>query len=58
MTYAADGMTQYAPPFRISGWSFAVDRVAPAAGEHNDEILAEAGYTPAAIAALPQSRIV
>jgi crotonobetainyl-CoA:carnitine CoA-transferase CaiB-like acyl-CoA transferase len=52
MSIAADGMTQYAPPFRISGWRFAVDRPAPAAGEHGDEILAEAGYTPTEIAAL------
>lgn len=58
MSFAADGMTQYAPPFRISGWSFAVDRGAPAAGEHSAEILAEAGYGADEIAALRQSRIV
>ncbi len=58
MTLQADGMTQYAPPFRISGWDFAVDRTAPAAGEHTEEILVEAGYAPAEIAALRQSRIV
>lgn len=58
MSFSADGMTQYAPPFRISGWSFAVDRGAPAAGEHSAEILAEAGYGADEIAALRQSRIV
>lgn len=54
----ADGMTQYAPPFRLSGWQFAVERIAPACGEHSEEILREAGLTAAEIAALRQSRIV
>lgn len=58
MTVAADGMTQYAPPFRISGWDFAVERAAPAPGEHAGEILAEAGYTPAEIDELRLTRIV
>ncbi len=58
MTVAADGMTQYAPPFRISGWDFAVERAAPSPGEHAGEILAEAGYSPAEIDELRLSRIV
>lgn len=58
MSHETDGMTQFAPPFRISGWDFSVERPAPASGEHNDEVLAEAGYTPEEIAALRQSRIV
>lgn len=58
MSVSADGMTQYAPPFKLSGWTFAVERTAPAAGEHGAELLAEAGYTPAEVAALRQSRIV
>lgn len=58
MSCRADGMTQYAPPFRISGWDFAVERPAPAPGEHADALLAEAGYAPSEIAALRQSRIV
>lgn len=58
VTTRADGMTQYAPPFRLSGWQFAVERAAPACGEHTDEILAEAGLVAAEIAALRQSRIV
>ena len=29
MVISADGMLQYAPPFRISGCDFAVDRLAP-----------------------------
>lgn len=53
MTLAVDGMTQVAPPFRLSGWEFRVERAAPRrAGEHNEEILAAAGYDAAAIAAL------
>jgi len=58
MAVTADGTRQYAPPFRISGWTFAVDRPAPAPGEHTEELLAEAGYSAAEIAALRQSRIV
>mgnify|MGYP000850375406 CR=1 FL=1 len=58
MAVAADGMTQLAPPFRISGWQFEVARTAPAAGEHSDEILAALGYGAEAIAQLRQSRIV
>lgn len=54
----ADGMTQYAPPFKISGWSFAVARTAPKPGEHSDAILAEAGYGPEEIASLRKLRIV
>jgi crotonobetainyl-CoA:carnitine CoA-transferase CaiB-like acyl-CoA transferase len=58
MSVFADGMTQYAPPFKISGWSFAVAQAAPKPGEHTDAILAEAGYTPEAIVALRKTRIV
>ncbi|MBI2307183.1 MAG: CoA transferase [Rhodocyclales bacterium] len=58
MAQVADGMTQYAPPFKIAGWDFAIERPAPAAGQHSAEILAEAGYAPDEIAALRQSRIV
>jgi len=58
MSVKADGMTQLAPPFRMSGWAFSVERSAPAPGEHADAILAEAGYTPDEIERLRQSRIV
>ncbi len=58
MSVGADGMTQYAPPFKISGWSFAVEKLAPTPGEHTDEILAELGYDAEHIAALRKSRIV
>ncbi len=58
MSLSADGMTQYAPPFRISGWVFEVAQGAPAPGEHTDAILGEAGYSPDEIAQLRQLRIV
>lgn len=58
MAVPADGMTQLAPPFRISGWSFAVERTAPEAGAHSDEVLASIGYSADDILRLRQSRIV
>ncbi|HEX3633281.1 MAG TPA: CaiB/BaiF CoA-transferase family protein [Casimicrobiaceae bacterium] len=48
----ADGIRQYAPPFRMSGHAFAIARPAPAQGEHSAEILREAGFGDAEIAAL------
>jgi crotonobetainyl-CoA:carnitine CoA-transferase CaiB-like acyl-CoA transferase len=47
-----DGTRQYAPPFKLSGHDFAVTRDAPGHGEHTAEVLREAGYDDAAIAAL------
>ncbi len=47
-----DGSRQYAPPFKVAGHDFAVAREAPAQGEHTAEVLREAGYADAAIAAL------
>jgi crotonobetainyl-CoA:carnitine CoA-transferase CaiB-like acyl-CoA transferase len=48
----AAGTRQYAPPFRLSGHEFAIRRDAPAQGQHSAEVLREAGYDDAAIAAL------
>jgi alpha-methylacyl-CoA racemase len=47
-----DGVPQPAPAPRFSGTPAAVDRPAPEAGEHSDEILAGLGYAPDAVAAL------
>lgn len=46
------GLTQFAPPLKLSGFDFAVRRPAPRPGEHNAAILADAGYTPEQVAAL------
>jgi crotonobetainyl-CoA:carnitine CoA-transferase CaiB-like acyl-CoA transferase len=48
----ADGTAQYAPPFKLSEFDFALAREAPAQGEHTADVLREAGYDAAAIAAL------
>jgi crotonobetainyl-CoA:carnitine CoA-transferase CaiB-like acyl-CoA transferase len=47
-----DGAAQYAPPWKLSEGAFAVAREAPAQGAHTAEVLREAGYDDAAIAAL------
>jgi crotonobetainyl-CoA:carnitine CoA-transferase CaiB-like acyl-CoA transferase len=41
------------PPVRFSGTPSAIRRLPPQLGEHNAEVLKEAGYTDAEIAALP-----
>jgi len=51
----ADGIRQYAPPFRLSGHTFAVARPAPAQGEHSAEILREAGFSAEEIGLLADS---
>jgi crotonobetainyl-CoA:carnitine CoA-transferase CaiB-like acyl-CoA transferase len=53
-----DGSRQYAPPFKLSGHEFAVTRDAPSQGEHTAEVLREAGYDDAAIAALAADGVI
>lgn len=55
MVIEADGMTQFAPPLKMSGFDFAVRSRAPKAGEHATRILDEAGYTPEDIARLQRA---
>lgn len=45
MVLRDDGLTQFAPPLKLSGFDFAIRQPAPKAGEHNAEILAAAGYS-------------
>ncbi len=49
---------QFAPPLQLSEFTFAVERPAPEAGEHTDEILRESGYTQDQIARLRTSGVV
>lgn len=52
MVVAADGLSQFAPPLKMSDFAFSIDRPAPKVGEHSAEILAEAGCSAGEIAAL------
>lgn len=58
MAVQADGVTQFAPPVKLSGWEFSVRRNAPSAGEHSAEILRESGYTEVDIAALRARAVI
>ena len=49
MVVTADGLTQFAPPLKMSGFDFSIRQPAPKAGEHNMTILAAAGYAAADI---------
>jgi len=52
------GALQFAPPLKMSEYEFSVERRAPAAGEHTEEILREAGYSTAEIEALRGAAVV
>lgn len=58
MSVEADGITQYAPPLKLSGWQFAVARAAPQPGEHSADVLREAGFAEQEIADLRKAAIV
>ena len=53
-----DGVPQPAPAPRFGRTPAAVDRPAPGAGEHTDEVLAGLGYAPDAVAALREAGAV
>jgi len=52
MIVETDGLTQFAPPLKLSEFDFAIHQPAPKAGEHNQAILQAAGYSPEEIARL------
>lgn len=58
MSVFADGITQLAPPVKLSSWQFSVERPSPAAGEHSEEILRELGYAAEAIADLRRDAVI
>jgi crotonobetainyl-CoA:carnitine CoA-transferase CaiB-like acyl-CoA transferase len=58
MTVQADGVCQYAPPVKLSGWVFAVERAAPSAGEHSAEILSAAGFSSEEIGSLQEGGVI
>jgi crotonobetainyl-CoA:carnitine CoA-transferase CaiB-like acyl-CoA transferase len=50
MVLESGDLTQFAPPLRMSGHPFAIRHPAPKPGEHNEDILAKLGCTPAELA--------
>jgi len=49
MVLRTDGLTQFASPLKLSDFRFDIRQAAPRAGEHNEEILSENGYSAAQI---------
>jgi len=58
MVSRAGGTLQFAPPLKMSDFDFAVERPAPDAGQHTDEILREAGYAGADISRLRAAGVI
>ena len=58
MVVEADGIPQFAPPYKLSDYEFSIDRNAPAPGQHSEDILREAGFDADAIDHLRQRGII
>jgi len=58
MVIVEEGLTQLAPPLKFSEFDFAIVRPAPRSGEHTDEVLREAGFSDAEIAALRRNAVI
>jgi crotonobetainyl-CoA:carnitine CoA-transferase CaiB-like acyl-CoA transferase len=52
------GLAQFALPLKLSEFEFGIERHAPGAGEHTEEILREAGYRDEEIAALRKDGVI
>jgi crotonobetainyl-CoA:carnitine CoA-transferase CaiB-like acyl-CoA transferase len=55
MVLAQDGLTQFAPPLKLSDFDFTIRQPAPGVGEHNDSILRAAGYSAEEVQAIKAS---
>lgn len=53
-----DGLPQFAPPFKMSGFNFTVRSPAPKVGADGTAILREAGYTPDEIGQLRNQGVI
>jgi len=58
MVVEVDGLPQLAPPYKLSGYEFTVERAAPVPGQHSEEILREAGYAAQDIERLREQGII
>ena len=58
MVVMHEGALQFAPPLKLSEYVFSIERDAPRAGEHSEDILREAGYAPAEIEALRAAAVI
>ncbi|MBI3525793.1 MAG: CoA transferase [Betaproteobacteria bacterium] len=58
MPVNVDGMTQFAPPYRISDFALDQPRPAPAIGQDSDAILAAAGYAATEITTLRTAGVI
>jgi len=58
MVIVKEGLTQLAPPVKFSEFEFEIARPAPGSGEHTDEVLREAGFRDAEIAALRRNAVI
>jgi crotonobetainyl-CoA:carnitine CoA-transferase CaiB-like acyl-CoA transferase len=58
MVLREDGLTQFAPPLKLSDHEFTIHQAAPQAGEHSAEILRAAGYSDAQIDCLQATGVL
>jgi crotonobetainyl-CoA:carnitine CoA-transferase CaiB-like acyl-CoA transferase len=58
MILEENGLTQFALPLKLSEFEFGIERKAPGAGEHTEELLREAGYGDAEIAKLRAEGVI
>jgi crotonobetainyl-CoA:carnitine CoA-transferase CaiB-like acyl-CoA transferase len=58
MVVEEHGLTQFALPLKLSEFEFEIERTAPEAGEHTDEILREAGYESGEIETLRREGVI